>query len=80
MEAVINNPTDAKTALSKFVSENNTDGIDEKEFVKEQMYDWEREKHSVEYEIERTGTACNYRIDRAIDLYFLIEAGKEFLK
>jgi hypothetical protein len=38
------------------------------------------EKKSIEYELERNGSVNNYKLNRAIDLHFLIVAGQEFLK
>lgn len=80
MESVINNPLTAKTALSQFIFENRPAELPEKDFIKEQLIEWEDEKASIEREIWRVGAVNNYKLDRAIDLYFLIEAGKEFVK
>lgn len=80
MKLVINNQLTAKTALSQFIFENRPKDIDEKSFITEQLKEWEDEKALIEREIWRVGAVNNYKIDKAIDLYFLIEAGKEIIK
>lgn len=80
MELVINNQLTAKTALSQFIFENRPSDVDEKHFIADQLVQWEEEKSQIERELSRVGSVNNFKLDRAIDLHFLIEAGKEFIK
>lgn len=57
------------------VSENETDTPDMSK--SELLSKYTEEKESLEYELQRKGAVNNYKIDRMIDLYFLIKKLKQ---
>lgn len=59
----------------QLVSENETDTPNMSK--SELLSKYTEEKESLEYELQRKGVVNNYKIDRMIDLYFLIKSLKE---
>lgn len=59
----------------QLVSENETDTPNMSK--SELLSKYTEEKESLEYELQRKGVVNNYKIDRMIDLYFLIKKLKQ---
>lgn len=75
----INNLAEAKGILKTAISSIPVnESIDD--FLNKKLENWEDEKKSIERELDRKGMVNNYKLNKAIDLHFLIQATKDYLK
>ena len=69
----------AKQQVMEVITENQSE-LSDAELITEQMQEWEREHASIHFELKHRENIINhFRVNRAIDLHFLMEAGTEFL-